>query len=60
MTTRFQRGKQQLTEAANEVDKKADELVTDGETILAKLKKSKYTAAGLTGVGLLLAFLIIK
>jgi hypothetical protein len=60
MTTKYQRGKQHLEEVATEADAKADELVEQGETILAKLKKSKYTAAGILGAGLLAAFLLTR
>lgn len=38
----------------------ADKLVEEGEGILAKLKKSKYTAAGLVGAGLLAALWFIR
>lgn len=60
MTTKYQRGKQQLEDLNADLDKKADGLVEEGETILAKLKKSKWTAASLAGAGLLAAFLLTR
>ena len=51
---------EQIKKAGAELDRKADEVVTEGQTLLEKLKKSKWTAAALTGAGLLAAFLIIK
>ncbi len=51
-------------EQANEqLDKKADEIVTKGENVLAKAKKSRWTGAmliGATVAGTIAAFLLIK
>ena len=71
MTTKYQQEKQKYTDAAKNVGKsvkagydkaeeEADKLVAEGEGIIAKLKKSKYTAASIVGVGLLAAFLLIR
>lgn len=58
--TKYQRGKQALTDAANKADEVADNAVTQGETLLGKLKASKYTAAGLLAVAGAVAFLLLK
>lgn len=51
-------------EKANaEIDKKADAIVTEGEKVLAKAKKSRWTGAmliGATVAGTIAAFLLIK
>lgn len=51
---------EQIKEAGAELDRKADQVVTEGQTILEKLKQSKWTAAAVAGAGLVAAFLIIK
>jgi hypothetical protein len=50
-------------QANEQLDKKADEIVTEGEKVLAKAKKSRWTGAMLIGVsvaGAIATFLMIK
>ena len=57
--TKYQREKQALTDAGNKADEGADKIVTKGETLIGKLKASKYTAWGLlAGVATVVALLI--
>lgn len=58
--TKYQREKQALTDAANKADEVADKAVTEGETLLGKLKASKYTAWGLLAGAATLIALILK
>lgn len=44
----------------NQVEAKVDEAVDGGITIMQKLKKAKWTAAAVSGAGLLLAFLLTR
>ena len=46
--------------AGEEIEKKADQAVDGGITILQKLKEQKWTAAAVVGAGLLAAFLLTK
>lgn len=60
MITKYQRGKQHLEDAVNKADEKADEIVGKGETLLAKVKKSKWTAPALASAAMVAAFFILK
>lgn len=46
--------------AGEEIDKKADEAIDESISILQKLKDKKWTAAAITGAGLVLAFLLVR
>ncbi len=49
--------------AGENLDKKADEIVTEGEKVLAKAKKSRWTGImliGATVAGAIATFLMIK
>jgi hypothetical protein len=55
--------KQRLKEAGEELDARADAIVTKGEEKIAQAKKSKWTAGFLaagTAIAAIAAFLIIK
>jgi hypothetical protein len=52
--------KEELKEVNAKLDKKADEIVEEGQTILGKLKDSPWTAAGLIGGSIILLAVIFK
>lgn len=58
--TKYQREKQVLQDAATKADEVADKAVTKGETLLGKLKASKYTAWGLLAGTITIIALILK
>lgn len=65
MTTKHnQQEREKYIEAAKkageEIEKKADEAIDDGITLMQKLKEKKWSAAAIVSVGIGIAFLIIR
>lgn len=58
--TKYQREKQALSDAANKADEVADKAVDKGQSLLTKLKDSKYTAWGLIAGAATVIALILK